>query len=241
VTALEVRDLTVAYGNVVAVRTASAAVEEGTLVALLGPNGAGKTSLLSAVAGLVPAAAGRITVDGADLAGLPAQRVARRGVRLVPENRALFSDMTVVENLRVGTGRARRAVADRRIERAFELFPRLRERSGQVAGTMSGGEQQMLSIARALVAEPRVLLLDEPSMGLAPMVVTSIVAAVGRLRDEGLSVLIAEQNARAVLPVADRALVMARGRVVLEGSAAEVREHVETSGYLGGAGVAGTA
>jgi branched-chain amino acid transport system ATP-binding protein len=147
----------------------------------------------------------------------------------------------VVENLQVGIGRAGRAETQRRIDRAFELFPRLAERRGQVAATMSGGEQQMLSIARALVAEPHVLLLDEPSMGLAPMVVTSIVEAIGRLRDEGLSVLVAEQNARAVLPVADRALVMARGRIVLEGSAAEVREHVETSGYLGGAGVTGTA
>jgi branched-chain amino acid transport system ATP-binding protein len=240
VSALEIRDLSVAYGNVVAVRSVSATVPEGSLVALLGPNGAGKTSLLSAVAGLVPATGGRVGVGAEDLAGLPAQRVARRGVRLVPENRALFTDMTVVENLRVGIGRAGRAEVGRRIDRAFGLFPRLAERPDQVSGTMSGGEQQMLSIARALVAEPRVLLLDEPSMGLAPMVVASIVAAVGRLRDEGLSVLIAEQNARAVLPVADRALVMARGRIVLEGSAAEVRRHVETSGYLGGAGVAGT-
>ena len=238
-TALEVHDLTVAYGNVVAVRGVSATLPEGTLVALLGPNGAGKTSLLSAVAGLVPPREGRVVADGVDLAGLPAQRVARRGVRLVPENRALFGDMTVVENLRVGVGRAGRTDAQRRIDRAFDLFPRLGERRQQVAATMSGGEQQMLSIARALVAEPRVLLLDEPSMGLAPMVVASIVAAVGRLRDEGLTVLVAEQNARAVLPVADRALVMARGRIVLEGTAAEVREHVETQGYLGGAGVTG--
>jgi branched-chain amino acid transport system ATP-binding protein len=240
-TALEISDLTVAYGNVVAVRGVSASLPEGTLVALLGPNGAGKTSLLSAVAGLVPASGGRVSVGGEDLGRRPAQRVARSGVRLVPENRALFGDMTVVENLQVGIGRAGRAETQRRIDRAFELFPRLAERTGQVAATMSGGEQQMLSIARALVAEPTVLLLDEPSMGLAPMVVTSIVEAVGRLRDEGLSVLVAEQNARAVLPVADRALVMARGRIVLEGSAAEVREHVETSGYLGGAGVSGTA
>jgi branched-chain amino acid transport system ATP-binding protein len=240
-TALEISDLTVAYGNVVAVREVSAALPEGALVALLGPNGAGKTSLLSAVAGLVPASGGRITVRGVDLGRRPAQRVARSGVRLVPESRALFGDMTVVENLQVGIGRAGRAETQRRIDRAFELFPRLAERRGQVAATMSGGEQQMLSIARALVAEPHVLLLDEPSMGLAPMVVTSIVEAIGRLRDEGLSVLVAEQNARAVLPVADRALVMARGRIVLEGSAAEVREHVETSGYLGGAGVTGTA
>jgi branched-chain amino acid transport system ATP-binding protein len=239
-TALEVRDLSVGYGNVMAVRGVSTVLQEGTLVALLGPNGAGKTSLLSAVVGLVPRTGGRVVLAGDDLAGLPAQSVARKGVRLVPENRALFTDMTVVENLRVGVGRARRAETQRRLDRAFELFPRLAERPEQVAGTMSGGEQQMLSIARALVAEPKVLLLDEPSMGLAPMVVTSIVAAVGRLRDEGLTVLIAEQNARAVLPVADRALVMARGRVVVEGSAADVREHVETTGYLGGAGVTGT-
>ena len=237
--AREIRELTVAYGNVVAVRDVSFVVPERQVVALLGPNGAGKTSLLGGVSGLVRSSSGRVLVGGTDIAGLPAQKVARRGVRLVPENRALFADLSVLENLHVGAGRLRRAERDRRVARAFDLFPVLGKRSGQVAGTMSGGEQQMLSIARALAADPRVLLLDEPSMGLAPMVVASIVETIGRLRDEGLTVLVSEQNARAVLPVADRAVLMARGRVVLDGPAHEVRARIEAEGYLGGAAGAG--
>jgi branched-chain amino acid transport system ATP-binding protein len=233
--ALEIRDLTVGYGNVVAVRGVSFVVPERQVVALLGPNGAGKTSLLGGVSGLVRTSGGSVRVGDKDITRLPAQRVARNGLRLVPENRALFPDLTVLDNLQVGAGRLGRAERDRRVERAFALFPVLGERARQAAGTMSGGEQQMLSIARALAAEPHVLLLDEPSMGLAPMVVASIVETVGRLRDEGLTVLVAEQNARAVLPLADRAVLMARGRVVLDGTAAEVREHIEAEGYLGGA------
>lgn len=233
--ALEVRSLCVSYRNVVAVRDVSFTVPERALVAVLGPNGAGKTSLLSAIAGLVPRTQGAVLVGGRDVAGLPAHKIARLGIRLVPENRALFPDMSVRENLYVGAGRLPRAELAARLGRVFDLFPRLAERAHQAAGTMSGGEQQMLSIARALVAEPRVLLLDEPSLGLAPMVVANIVRAVGRLRDEGLTVLVAEQNARAVLPVADRALLMARGRVVLEDSADRVRDRIEAEGYLTGA------
>jgi branched-chain amino acid transport system ATP-binding protein len=233
--ALEIHELTVAYGNVVAVRDVSFVVPERQVVALLGPNGAGKTSLLGGVSGLVRTASGRVLVGLTDITGLPAQKVARRGVRLVPESRALFPDLTVLENLHVGAGRLPHAERDRRVARAFDLFPVLGQRAGQAAGTMSGGEQQMLSIARALSAEPRVLLLDEPSMGLAPKIVASIVATIGRLRDEGLTVLVAEQNAHAVLPVADRAVLMTRGRVVLDGPAAEVRAHIEAAGYLGGA------
>jgi len=237
--ALEVRGLTVQHRNAVAVRDVSFTVPDRALVALLGPNGAGKTSLLGALSGLLPRAGGEVLLGGRDIAGLPAQRVARAGVRLVPENRALFPDMSVLENLQVGAGRLPKNELATRLGRAFDLFPRLAERLQQTAGTMSGGEQQMLSIARALVADPQVLLLDEPSMGLAPKVVASIVQAVGQLRDAGLTVLVAEQNARAVLPVADRAVLMARGRVVLEGTADDVRVHIEAQGYLGGAGVAG--
>ncbi|MEV0717515.1 ABC transporter ATP-binding protein [Asanoa sp. NPDC050611] len=233
--ALEIENLTVAYGNVVAVRGVSFVVPERQVVALLGANGAGKTSLLGGVSGLIRASSGRVRVGGVDISGLPAQKVARRGLRLVPESRALFPDLTVLENLHVGAGRLHRAERDRRVERAFDLFPVLGRRSRQAAGTMSGGEQQMLSIARSLAADPRVLVLDEPSMGLAPMVVASIVETIARLRDEGLTVLVAEQNARAVLPVADRAVLMARGQVLREGPAAEVREQVEAEGYLGGA------
>lgn len=232
VPALEVQGLTVAYGNVLAVRDVSFSVPERSLVALLGPNGAGKTSLLGAISGLLPSR-GRVRLGGRELTGLPAQRVARAGLRLVPESRALFPDMTVAENLAVGAGRLPRGVRRERVARVVDLFPVLGDRSSQTAGTMSGGEQQMLSIARALVAEPRVLLLDEPSMGLAPLVVASIVAAIGRLRDEGLTVLVAEQNARAVLPVADRAVLLARGKVIADGSPDEVGARLESEGYLG--------
>jgi ABC-type branched-subunit amino acid transport system ATPase component len=231
--ALQVSGLTVAYGNVVAVRDVSFDVPERQVVALLGANGAGKTSLLGGVCGLVRTSGGTVRVGGADITGLAAHKVARRGVRLVPETRALFPDLTVVENLQVGAGRLARAERNRRVERAVALFPVLGTRAGQHAGTMSGGEQQMLSIARALAAEPQVLLLDEPSMGLAPKVVASIVAAIARLRDEGLTVLVAEQNARAVLPLADRAVLMSRGRVVLDGTATEVGERIDAEGYLG--------
>ncbi|HZJ04404.1 MAG TPA: ABC transporter ATP-binding protein [Nocardioidaceae bacterium] len=228
-----IRNLNVAYGNVVAVRDVSLEVPKGSLVALLGPNGAGKTSLLGKVAGLLPATSGQVLLEGNDLSGLPAQRVARRGIRLVPETRALFPDMTVLENLQVGVSQLPRTERASSIDSALDLFPRLRERSQQPAGTMSGGEQQMLSIARALVAKPKVLLLDEPSMGLAPLIVASIVAAIGKLRDEGLTVLVAEQNARAVLPVADRAVIMTRGRVDFEGTAQQVAQRIEETGYLG--------
>ncbi len=241
---LEVEGLGVNYGHIEAIREITFGVEEGTVATLIGANGAGKSTTLKTISGLRKVRTGKVVFDGKDITHIPPYERVLLGISQSPEGRGIFPGMTVRENLDIGgyVRKDRKTAAFREdFERVFTLFPRLSERVDQVAGTMSGGEQQMLSIARALVAEPRVLLLDEPSMGLAPMVVTSIVAAVGRLRDEGLSVLIAEQNARAVLPVADRALVMARGRVVLEGSAAEVREHVETSGYLGGAGVAGTA
>ncbi len=230
---LEVDDLSVAYGNVEAVAGVSLQVPERSLIALLGPNGAGKTTLLGAMAGLLRPRSGVIRLAGKDITGLPAHRVSRLGLRLVPESRALFPEMTVDENLAVGLADSKGDVRQSRLDRVFTLFPVLERRKDQTAGTMSGGEQQMLSIARALVADPRVLVLDEPSMGLAPLVVTAILNAVFTLRDQGLTVVVAEQNARAVLRVADRAVLMARGRVLSQGRADVIREQIENQGYLG--------
>jgi branched-chain amino acid transport system ATP-binding protein len=229
---LEVTEIEVAYGNVKAVQGVSLSVEEGSMLALLGPNGAGKSSLIGAVCGLVRTRAGSIRIGGEDVTGRPADRLARSGIRLVPEARALFPRMTVIENLLVGAGRLARSAFDRRLEKMFDVFPVLADRRRQQAGTLSGGEQQMLAIARALIAAPRILVLDEPSMGLAPKVIAEIVLALARLRDEGTTILLAEQNARPVLRVADRAALLARGHMVREGDAAEMRPLVE-AGYFG--------
>lgn len=232
---LEVHDVEVAYGNVVAVRGVSISVEEGSMLALFGPNGAGKSSLIGAVCGLVRPRSGVIRIGGRDVTGRPAHRLARTGIRLVPETRALFPEMTVIENLLVGAGRLNRRAFDTRLDRMFDLFPVLDGRRLQQAGTLSGGEQQMLAIARALIAGPRILVLDEPSMGLAPKVIAEIIVALSRLRDEGTAILLAEQNARPVLPVTDRAALLVRGRMVKEGDPTEMRPLVE-AGYFGSSG-----
>ncbi len=232
---LEVHDVEVAYGNVVAVRGVSISVEEGSMLALFGPNGAGKSSLIGAVCGLVRPRSGVIRIGGRDVTGRPAHRLARTGIRLVPETRALFPEMTVIENLLVGAGRLNRRAFDGRLDRMFDLFPVLDGRRLQQAGTLSGGEQQMLAIARALIAGPRILVLDEPSMGLAPKVIAEIIVALSRLRDEGTAILLAEQNARPVLPVTDRAALLVRGRMVKEGDPTEMRPLVE-AGYFGSSG-----
>ncbi len=229
---LEVRDLHVGYGSLLAVRGVSLTVEEGGITALLGPNGAGKSSLIAAVCGLIRSRSGAVLMGGKDVTGKPAHRLARAGLRLVPETRALFPEMTVLENLHVGAGRLARSLFTERLGRVYSLFPVLEQRRNQQAGTLSGGEQQMLAIARALAAHPRLLVLDEPSMGLAPKVISEIVVALSRLRDEGTTILLAEQNARPVLPVTDRAVVMVRGRVAREGDATEMRSLVE-AGYFG--------
>lgn len=235
---LEVRELSVHHGRVQAVRQASLTVGQGEIVALLGANGAGKSSLLGAIAGLHAPSEGQISWEGARLDGLPAHQVARRGVALVPEGRQMLATMTVRDNLMLGAytdyaGRAldllgplarvwkgeemRRLVAD-----VFDLFPRLAEREGQVAGSLSGGEQQMVAIGRALMSRPRLLLLDEPSIGLAPNLVRDILALLGSLRDRGITILLVEQDAHAALRVADRGYVMETGRVVAEGKSREL-------------------
>jgi len=234
---LEVSDLDVRYGNVAAVKGVSLRVLEGEVVAVIGPNGAGKTSTLRAISGLVPSAGGRILLGGRDISRWKAHRVVALGLAHAPEGRRLFPQMTVLENLKMGAYRRRSAAEIRRTLEAVERrFPRLAERRTQLAGTLSGGEQQMLAIGRALMAEPRLLLLDEPSFGLAPMVVREIARIVEAInREQGVSVLLVEQNARMAFGIASRAYVMETGRVTLSGSSSELTEspHVKAA-YLGG-------
>jgi branched-chain amino acid transport system ATP-binding protein len=234
---LEVNDLEVRYGNVAAVKGVSLRVEEGEVVAVIGPNGAGKTSTLRAISGLVPGIGGRILLGGRDISRWKAHRVVTLGLAHAPEGRRLFPQMTVLENLKMGAYRRRAGAEIRRTLKAVERrFPRLAERRAQLAGTLSGGEQQMLAIGRALMAEPRLLLLDEPSFGLAPMVVREIARIVQSInREQGVSVLLVEQNARMALGIASRAYVMETGRIALSGFSSELAEspHVKAA-YLGG-------
>ncbi len=231
---LEVRDLHLAYGNIQALRGVSLQVEEGEIVALIGANGAGKSSLIKAVAGLAPQARGEIQFRGANLLGLAPADIARQALVVVPESRRLFGPMTVLENLELGAfvhGGAQR----QDLEVVLALFPRLAERLQQKAGTLSGGEQQMLAIGRALMARPQLVLLDEPSIGLAPLLVRAIFEAIGMLRQQGRTVLLVEQNARMALGLADRGYVMELGRVTLEGPAAQLRTQDRVRElYLGG-------
>ena len=233
---LEVRGLRAGYGAGEVLHGVDLALGGGRLLAVLGPNGAGKSTLLKAVAGHLRARAGAVLLEGVDLAGCPPEVVARCGVYLLPEGRAAFPTLTVAENLRLSSG-APEAVLAPRIEAALELFPRLAERRTQAAATMSGGEQRMLALARAFVAEPRVLLLDEPSLGLAPLVVDEVFAAVARFQALGTSVVLVEQYVHRALAVADDAVVLASGRVAWSGPAAAVDERALAVRYLGGAPV----
>jgi branched-chain amino acid transport system ATP-binding protein len=213
-------------------------VARDELVAVIGANGAGKTTLLRTVSGLIRPTSGEVLLDGARIAGLPAEKVAAAGLAHVPENRLVFPTLSVDDNLRLGAwtrkhGSGREVEASR--EQVLDLFPRIRDRLGQAAGTLSGGEQQMLAIGRGIMARPKVLVLDEPSVGLAPMVVTEIMRALARLRDEGLTILLVEQNARAAFKVADRVYLMDRGRVLLEGTPAQLLDDPRVQhAYLGG-------
>jgi len=220
---LEVAGLEVRYGGIEAVRGLDLAVDEGAIVAMIGANGAGKSSTLLALSGIVKPSAGSIRFEGRELAGMRADRIVARGLVQVPEGRAILAPLTVAENLALGswTRKDRRSVAVD-LERVYGLFPRLAERSGQIAGSLSGGEQQMLAIGRALLAAPRILLLDEPSMGLAPLLVASIFATIQEIARSGTTVLLVEQNARQALKIADRGIVLSHGKRVLEGSGPEL-------------------
>ncbi len=218
---LELRRLTVRYGALTALRGLDLQVREGELVALLGANGAGKSTTLRAISALVGAAAGQVFWRGADLAGVPTHRTVRLGIGHCPEGRRVLARQTVATNLELGAWLRRdRAGIAADLERCYGLFPRLAERRRQLAGNLSGGEQQMLAIARALMGRPSLLLLDEPSLGLAPKLVAEVMAALAALHSDGLSMLLVEQNATAALEIADRGVVLESGGISLEGSAA---------------------
>ncbi len=220
---LELRDMTVAYGAIVGVRGLSLRVQEGEIVALLGANGAGKSSTLRGISGLAIPKSGEVLLAGERITGLSAEQRVTRGLSLTPEGRRVFPSLTVGDNLRMGGATRSRDEAAATLERALAWFPVLRSRYGQRAGSLSGGEQQQLAIARSLMSSPRLLLLDEPSLGLAPQVVDLIFDIVVQLRTEGLTVLIVEQNVDRTLELADRAYVLGSGALQLEGTAAELR------------------
>jgi branched-chain amino acid transport system ATP-binding protein len=232
---LDIAGLAVAYGRTEAVRGIDLHVGEGQVVTLIGANGAGKTTVLRTLSGLLRPRDGRVLLDGADITGMAPHRVAARGMVQVPEGRQIFSELTVAENLTLGGWTAGAPDARRQRERVLARFPRLRERLPQPAGSLSGGEQQMLAMGRALMASPRLLLLDEPSMGLAPLFIEEIFALIAELKADGVTILLVEQNASAALEVADTAYVLELGRITLSGPAAEVaRNPAVAAAYLGG-------
>jgi branched-chain amino acid transport system ATP-binding protein len=231
---LEVRDLTVSYGAIGALKGVSLTLSEGEIVTLIGANGAGKTTTLRAIMGLVPPASGEVRYRGEPTRTTPTHRLVRDGLVLVPEGRIVFANLSVQENLEMGAYSRRDDGVAADFERVFALFPRLKERRKQTAGTLSGGEQQMLAIGRALMSKPRVLLLDEPSLGLAPIVVHAIFQAIEEIHKNGVPVLLVEQNANAALRHSKRAYVLETGRVALEGSSAEVAANPRVKeAYLG--------
>jgi branched-chain amino acid transport system ATP-binding protein len=236
---LEVTDLVVRYGPIVAVQGASLTVEEGEMVALLGPNGAGKSSFLSALVGFVKPAQGHVRIRGQEVTGRPTEElVLRHGITLVPEGRRMFPRLTVGQNLRLGgVAQADRESYRRALERTLELFPVLRTMLQRPAATLSGGQQQMAAIARALMASPRILLLDEPSLGLAPLAVEQVFRLLDGLRDQGITILLVEQNARRALQLADRAYILAGGLIRHQGAARDLLHSSDVERAYMGAGL----
>jgi len=236
---LTISNLQVSYGSIQAVKGIDIEVMAGEFVAVLGPNGAGKSTLMKAITGVLPQRSGSIMLEGQDISALNTAQRLRRGLGIIPEGRQLFSDMTVRENLVLGAyarlGVRIPASLEESLERVFSLFPRLRERHRQLAGSLSGGEAQMLAIARALMASPRLLLCDEPSLGLAPLLVREMLATLGKLRESGITILMADQNALAALRMADRAYVLDTGSVVAAGKSTDlISDERLQAAYLGG-------
>ena len=231
---LEVTDIRTHYGSIEALKGVSLTVEEGEVVTLIGSNGAGKSTTLRSISGLTPASSGRISFAGQDITRVPAHEIVAYGIALSPEGRHCFPRMTVRENLDLGAHHRRGAEVAADMERVFELFPRLHEREKQQAGTMSGGEQQMLAIGRALMARPRLLMLDEPSMGIAPILVQRIYETIGEINRDGVTILLVEQNANYALEISARGYVLETGRVVLANDSAQLRDDPEVQrAYLG--------
>ena len=230
---LTVSDLTVHYGGIEAVKGISLEVMEGEIVTLIGANGAGKSSTLRSIAGLVKPAGGTITFRGDNITGRDSAVIVKKGITLVPEGRRIFPDLTVLENLKVGAYLRRDEIAGD-IQWVYELFPRLKERSWQAGGTLSGGEQQMLAVGRALMARPKLIMMDEPSLGLAPLVVRDIFSIIRQINRQGVTILLIEQNANMALKVADKAYVMETGRITLSGTGRELLSNdAVKAAYLG--------
>ena len=232
---LEIKDLKVAYGGIHAIKGINLEIRDGELVTLIGANGAGKTTTMKAITGLQGWVAGDVTYLGKSIKGVPSHELLKQGLAMVPEGRRIFPRMTVFENLQMGAYiRTDTTTIATDIERMFSIFPRLKERANQLAGTMSGGEQQMLAMARALMSQPRLLLLDEPSMGLSPIMVQKIFEVVNTISKEGVTVLLVEQNARLALQAADRAYVMDSGLITMHGNASEMLDDPRVKeAYLG--------
>lgn len=230
---LKIENLRVNYGGIEAVRGISIDVPDGSIVTLIGANGAGKSTTLRTIVGLVKAAGGSIQLDGQELIGMPTTEIVSKGITLVPEGRHVFPDMTVLENLKIGAY-LRKDKLDQDIERVYSLFPRLKERSWQAAGTLSGGEQQMLAVGRALMSRPSIIMMDEPSLGLAPIIVQGIFDIIREINRQGTTVLLIEQNANMALKIADYGYVMETGRISLTGSGEELLANEQVKElYLG--------
>ena len=233
---LEVKDLEVNYGLIKAIKGVSFEVNEGEVVSLIGANGAGKTTIMHAINGIIPKAAGSVTLAGEDITSAPAHKLIYKGMAQVPEGRRIFQELTVLENLQMGYYiKKDKAEYQRKLEEMYSYFPILGERSSQIAGTLSGGEQQMLAMSRALMSSPKLLLLDEPSMGLSPLYVSTIFDMIKKVNEMGTTVLLVEQNAKKALSIADRAYVLEIGRMVKSGTGRELLEDESIQkAYLGG-------
>lgn len=232
---LSIKDLNVAYGGIKALQGVSIDVPDGEIVTLIGANGAGKSTLLRSISGLVKAESGSISLDGKELLGMPINKICKEGIALVPEGRRVFTDLTVQENLKIGSFlRNNKKEIQKDLDWVYELFPRLKERSWQYAGTLSGGEQQMLAVGRALMSKPKILMMDEPSLGLAPLIVQLIFDIIKEINKLGVTILLIEQNANMALKVANKAYVIETGSIVLEGSGTELLENdTVKEAYLG--------